>query len=100
MKARDSKYYAELGRRTKGIKNRFRKRKSWEVVNHDLYDYLVANNLGTDEFSKMIGKDTRRVQSYIYEGSVPRYKEDRENIARIIGIDVNILWKERLTNDK
>lgn len=49
-----------------------RKRKSWTVQNHALWETMQKNNIVESEMASLFGVSVRTVQRWVYEGAAPK----------------------------
>jgi len=69
-----------------------RKRRTWEVKNHALYQSVVGRGIRLSEFADKLGVSLRMVERYVFAGSRPK-PEVRKKAAQLLGIDESELWK-------
>ena len=80
----------------KGIKKpRFRKLKTWKIVNPTLYGLLIANDIKPSELASMIGRAPRTVDAYLYGNQLPK-EEIRRKICEIFDYPEYLLFNEEM----
>jgi len=72
---------------------RFRRTKSWKVVNRYLYGLMFAEDLKIAEMAKMVRVRPRTVAAWIYEGTIPK-QETRDRVCDILKSPETVLFNE------
>lgn len=72
---------------------RFRKTKTWKVVNRYLYGLMFSEDIKIAELAEALKVSPRTVAAWIYEGTLPK-QETREKVCKILNSPETILFNE------
>lgn len=72
---------------------RFRKTKTWKVVNRYLYGLMFAEDMKIAEMASLVKVSPRTVAAWIYEGTIPK-QETKEKVCEILRSPETILFNE------
>ncbi|MCX7709066.1 MAG: hypothetical protein N2484_04385 [Clostridia bacterium] len=72
---------------------RFRRTKTWKVINRYLYGLMFAEDMKIAELAALVKVRPRTVAAWIYEGTIPK-QETREKVCEILSSPETVLFNE------